>query len=310
MNCQNCGTGLNDDTATCPSCGTAIKQPLSRKISLSVDKAIGPEGFGPINAKLVRFNNAVGVAVMIFILAIEIGLFTFAVLHGVPIFVPFIFIVPTLLMMYVTLRANKKIKKIDFSNPKQNYEHQLETSYARNSVKARPGTTLFGDSKIVLQAGESIITYLTPIYRFQASFSGPSEVSVERFTENVITVTNQRVLFFTVPLAGQGMLIDGSSTDMWNDTLNRHTIKNMVSEKMDDLTSGKEIEHFPNDFWIDRSSLVQVLYLKGIGPVKYVYAGALGFRGEGGKKLKYWVVDPTNFDQLIQELNAKKRLAF
>lgn len=153
-----------------------------------------------------------------------------------------------------------------------------------------------------------MFAYLTPVYRSQQNFSGISQVSAERFTENVIAVTDRRVLFFTAALPGQGMLIGGASQDLMNNELKRNTIKQMVANEIDQLKSGKSIDHFPNDFWMARESLAQVQYLKGVGAVKYIYAGALAFIPEGGKKLKYQVVDPNNFDEIIELLNAKKKM--
>ena len=96
---------------------------------------------------------------------------------------------------------------------------------------------------------------------------------------------------------------------MLNSELKRNSIKEMVANELLQLKSGKSIDHFPNDFWIARESLAQVQYLKGAGPFKYISAGALGFIPEGGKKLKYQVVDSTNFDQIIDLLDAKKKMA-
>lgn len=310
MNCQNCNNAIVGTESECPNCGTTLKPSFSSRVSAGVDKAIGPEGVAPLDARFTKVQNKVGLVVISIILAMEIGLFTFGIMHGVPFYIPFIFILPTLGIMGLTLRANRKISQIDFKNPEQNYVKELDKSFYNAKVSAKPGTNLFGEEKIQLDPGESIITYLSPIYRFQANYTGPSMVSVERFTENVIALTDRRVLFFTVSLPGQGMLINGVSQDFLNDELKRNTIKGTVSERIKELEAGNSIDHFPNDFWIDRSSLSQVMYLKGVGPVKHIYAGAVGFRPTGGKKLKYQVVDATNFDDLVRELGAVKKLAF
>lgn len=309
MNCPNCNYALSGNEEECPSCSTAINQALSGRISQKVDNALGPEGFAPVGAKLTKFSNTAKLVVASFILAVEIGLFTFGLLHGLPFYIPPIFILPTIAIIWLTVRSNRKISQIDFRNPEQNYATEMEHSVYKAKVAVKPGTNLFGQDKITLEPGESVLTYLAPIYRMQANFSGPSLVSVERFTENVIAITDQRVMFFTVAMAGQGMLINGASQDYLNSELKRNSIREMVSAKIQELKSGEAIDHFPNDFWIDRASLAQVMYLKGIGPVKYLYAGAMGFRPQGGKKLKYQIVDATNFDEAISLLNAQKKLA-
>lgn len=308
MKCPNCNYELTGTEEECPSCGQKLKPTLSSRISTAVDNKIGPEGFAPIGAKLTKINNTIGVVIVLFILAIEVGLFSFALLHGLPWYIPPIFLVPTLLMFWLILRSNRKISQIDFKNPQQNYVQQMDKSIYKGHVDAKPGTNPFGEEKISLDPGESILSYLTPIYRYQGNFTGPSQVSVERFTENVIAVTDRRVLFFTAALPGQGMLIAGASQDLLNDELKRNTLRQMVAGKIDELKTGNSIEHFPNDFWIDRAALSQVQYLKSVGPVKYLYAGALGFKPEGGKKLKYQVVDRSNFDDFVTVLNAQKKM--
>lgn len=309
MNCPDCNYSLNGTEAKCPSCGVEINQSLTSRISEKVDTAIGPQGFAPISAKITRFSNTVRLVMISLILVVEIGLFTLGLLHGLPFYIPPIFLIPTLGIMWLTIRSNRKIKQIDFKNPEQNYAKEMGQSVYNAKVTVKPGTNLFGEDKISLVQGESLLTYLTPIYRIQSNFSGPSLVSVERFTENVIAVTNQRIMFFTVALPGQGMLINGASEDYMNNELKRNSIKEMVSSKIQELSSGTPIEHFPNDFWVERAALDQVAYLKGMGPVKYLYAGAISFRPKGGKKLRYQVVDATNFDKVVEMLNAQKKLA-
>ncbi len=308
MNCPICNSELKGTEETCPDCGSAVKQTFTSRVSRRVDNAVGEGGIAPVTAKFVTANNKISIAFLAILLVVELVAFGIAMQHGLPFYIPLFFVSFTLVGSAVLLRSNKKISQIDFKNPKQNYEQQMKKSVYKNVTAAKPGTNLFGDDKISLDPGESIITYLTPIYRGQQNFTGISQVSAERFTENVIAVTDRRVLFFTAALSGQGMLIGGASQDLMNDELKRNTIKQMVTSEIEQLKSGNSIEHFPNDFWIDRKSLSQVQYLKGMGPVKYIYAGALAFIPEGGKKLKYQVVDSSNFDEIIELLHAKKKM--
>ncbi len=308
MKCPTCNADLIGTEESCPSCGSSVKQTFSSNVSKKVDSAIGEDGISPGFARFSTTSNRIKLAFLSFLLVVEIVVFIIAMQHGLPFYIPLIFILFTLVGFAVTLRANKKIGQLDFKNPAQNYEQQMTQSVYKRVTAVKPGTKLFGDEKISLDQDESLITYLTPIYRLQQNFSGISQVSAERFTENVIAVTDRRVLFFTSALAGQGMLIGGASQDMLNDELKRNTLKQKVANEINQLKSGNSIDHFPNDFWIGRESLAQVQYLKGVGPVKYLYAGALGFIPEGGKKLKYQVVDSTNFDKIIELLNAKKKM--
>lgn len=309
MNCPNCNAELIGAEDTCPSCGSALKQSLSSRVSKKVDGAIGEGGIAPVFARFRTTSNKLVLVFLSILVVVEFVVFAIAVQHGLPFYLPLIFISFTLVGIGVTLRSNKKIGQINFKNPEQNYRQHKKQSVYKNVTAAKPGTNLFGNEKISLGQGESLITYLTPIYRLQNNISGISQVSVERFTENVIAVTDRRVLFFTAALPGQGMLIGGASQDMLNDELKRNTLKEIVANNIEVLKSGKPIDHFPNDFWIGRGSLAQVQYLKGVGPFKYIYAGALGFIPEGGKKLKYQVVDSTNFDKIIELFNAKKKMA-
>ncbi len=309
MNCPGCSAELTGTEDECPNCGIAVKKNTSSRISERVDNAIGEGGVAPAFARFKTTSNKIVLAFLSMILVVEVVSFSIAMQHGLPFYFPLIFISITIIGFAVTLRSSRKIGQIDFKNPEQNYKQQMKQSVYKNVKAVKPGTNLFGSGKISLDQGESVITYLTPIYRIQNNFTGMSQVSAERFTENVIAVTDRRVLFFTVALPGQGMLIGGASQDMLNSELKRNTIKQLVANKIDQLKSGESIDHFPNDFWINRDSLAQVQYLKGAGPMKYIYAGALGFIPGGGKKLKYQVVDSTNFDEIIQLFNAKKKLA-
>lgn len=308
MKCPACNAELKGTEESCPICGSAIKQTFSGRLSEKADSVIGEGGVAPVFAGFQKTSNRIVLAFLSILLVIEVIVFGIAMQHGLPFYIPLLFILFTLTGFAVTLRSNRKISQIDFKNPEQNYEQQMRQSVYRKVTATKPGTNLFGDEKIGLSQGESVITYLTPIYRLQQNFTGVSQVSAERFTENVIAVTDRRVLFFTAALPGQGMLIGGASQDMLNDELKRNTIRQLVADKISQLNTGNPIDHFPNDYWIDRESLAQVQYMKGVGPVKYLYAGALGFIPEGGKKLKYQVVDRANFDEIIELLNAKKRM--
>lgn len=309
MKCPNCNAELNGTEEACTTCGSPVKQTFSSRVSRRVDNAIGEGGVAPASARLQKTSNKIKIGFLSILLVVEVIVFTIAMQHGLPFYFPLVFYLFTIAGIVVTLRSNKTISRIDFKNPEQNYEQHLEKTVYKKVPTAKPGTNLFGNEKISLGQGESLVTYLTPIYRLQQNFTGISQVSAERFTENVIAVTDRRVLFFTAAMPGQGMLIGGASQDMLNDELKRNTLKQMVETKIEQLKNGESIDHFPNDFWIDRGALAQVQYLKGMGPVKYLYAGALGFIPEGGKKLKYQVVDSTNFDEIIQLFNAKKKLA-
>ncbi|MEM0134774.1 MAG: hypothetical protein QXU18_06030 [Thermoplasmatales archaeon] len=61
-------------------------------------------------------------------------------------------------------------------------------------------TRLFGESPVKLDDGENIIVAITPLYRLQKDFTGPSGVYAERFTENAIIVTSKRVMFVTLQM--------------------------------------------------------------------------------------------------------------
>ncbi len=307
MNCTSCGQPIPDGSDVCPSCGTNVERGIGSKVSSIVDNALGPQGMAPVNAKVVQITNYIGILVILLILVIELVIFAFAVMHGLPLYLAAIFIGFTILLMGLFLYSNHRIRKINFSNPKEEYSSDLQKVYGKRGSVEIKGTTLFGDSAVKLDDGESVIASLTPIYRLQMEFTGASGVSVEKFTENTILLTSRRVMFITIPLPGQGLLIGGGSQDMWNDMLKRKTIREMASKALETLKGGSTLDHFPNDFYVSRDALEQFQYMKVVGPIKMAYAGAVGFRVLDSKKLRYNVVDLTGLDVFINELNGVKK---
>ncbi|MCL4342349.1 MAG: zinc ribbon domain-containing protein [Candidatus Thermoplasmatota archaeon] len=307
MICRNCGQPLTEGAENCPSCGASIKSSITKGISSFVDNAIGEQGMAPVNAGLTRITNSVGIFIILVILFIEAVFFTFAVMHGLPYYLAIVFIGFTVLLLALFLYSNRRIKKINYSNPKEEYSSDLQKAYGKKAITEVMGTNLFGDSPVKLDAGELAVAALSPVYRFQKEFTGPSGVSAEKYTENTIVITNRRVIFITLPLPGQGLLIRGGSQDVWNDILKRKTIKEMASRALETLKSGGSLDHFPNDYWASRELLEEVQYVKVVGPMKFASAGAVGFKVMNSKKLRYSLVDLDGLEVLINELHAVKK---
>lgn len=284
-----------------------MKSSITKEISSFVDNAIGEQGMAPVSAGLTRITNYVGILITLVILVIEAVFFTYAVIHGFPFYIAIVFMGFTFLLLALFLYSNRRIRKINFSNPKEEYSSDLQKVYGKKAVTEVMGTNLFGDSPVKLDAGELVVASLTPVYRFQMEFTGPSGVSAEKYTENTIIITNRRVMFITLALPGQGLLINGGSQDMWNDILKRNTIKEMASRAMETLKSGGTLDHFPNDYWASREMLEEVRYVKVVGPMKFASAGAVGFKIMNSKKLRYSLVDLDGLEVLINELHAVKK---
>ena len=307
MICRTCGQPLPEGAENCPSCGASKKSSIANEVSNFVDNAIGQQGMAPVSAGLTRITNYAGILIVLVILIIEAVFFTFAVMHGLPFYIAVVFMGITVIFLALFLNSNRRISKINFSNPKEEYSSDLQKVYGKRAVTEISGTTLFGDSPVKLDAGELVIGVLAPVYRFQKEFTGPSGVSAEKYTENSIIITNRRIMFITLPLAGQGLLIKGSSQDMWNDILKRNTIKEMASRALETLKSGGTLDHFPNDYWTSRELLEEVQYVKVVGPMKFGSAGAVGFKVMNSKKLRYSLVDLDGLEVLINDLHAVKK---
>jgi hypothetical protein len=307
VNCSACGEPVPDNVLNCPSCGTRIKGSLTGEISRFVDNKVVPQGIAPVMAKNVKVTNILGLIVVLVILVFEIIFFTFAVMSGLPLYIAGLFIAMTFVIMSFILYSSHRIKKVDFSNPKEEYVKDLQNAYGGKSVNEIHGTRLFGDSPVKLDSGEKVIASLAPVYRLQTSYSGPSGVSAEKYTENTIILTDKRIIFITIPLPGQGLIISGGSQDMWNDMLKRNTIKELALKALDLLKNGDTLDHFPNDYWINRDAIQQSEYLKSIGPTKFAWAGAMGFKVIDSKKLRYSIVDSIALDTLINELHPVKK---
>ena len=307
MECPKCGTICAEGLSDCPSYGNSLNSTLTGRIANEADSAIGPEGIAPAALSRTRISNRRAVVFLLCMFIILLIVFSIAVTKGVPIYIGVFFTILPLIFLGLILYQNRAVSRVDLSNPSNYYTEQLEKKYGDKAVSTVAGTNVFGNSAVQLQKGEEIITYASPVYRLQTSRSGLSNVSVERYTENTIIVTNQRVVFLTCPLPGQGLLLGGGSQDMWNDMLKRRTIQDMAQKRVEELKTGGSSDHFPNDFWIDRNSLTQVDYLRVLGPMKYAAAGAISFRVDTGNKVRYNVVEGSDIDRLVPVLNAVKK---
>ena len=307
MECPTCGSSYAEELAGCPSCGSANSNTFAGRVADAVDKAVGPGGVTPaiVNRSKYAYKRTVVLLLGMFIVFLVV--FSIAVSKGVPLWIGVFFTSLPLLFLAAAYYSNRKISNVDLNNPSNYYKEQLDKTYGTGATKAKEGMNLFGDSGVSLQQGEEMLTFASPVYRLQATATGPSGLSVEKYTENTMAVTTSRVLFLTCPLPGQGLLIGGGSQDMMNDIAKRRTVQQLAEKKVEELRAGKITDHFPNDFWIDREALGEVGYLTVIGPMKYATGGAISFKLRNGKKVKYNVIEASDVEKLVPVLNAVKK---
>lgn len=269
---------------------------------------MGPGGVAPITIGYQKRQSALALISLIVFFVILAIIFAVTVPLGVPIYIAALFLGIVAAFILLTLYLRKRTSQVDLSNPESYYREQLARQYGSKGVKAVEGMNPFGQQPARLNPDEEIIAFASPVYRNQSTVTGPSGVAVQRYTENTIIVTNQRIIFLTCPLPGQGVMIGGGSQDMMNDMLKRRTVRELSQSKVDELKSGAISDHFPNDYWIDRKALAEVGYLLTLGPMKYGMGGSLSFKVTGSsKKSVYTVVERADVEALVPILHAVKK---
>lgn len=314
MNCPNCGAAYEGEPTTCPSCNKPLSRTLTDRVDAfaskaadAVDNAIGPDGFAPVAARYAKRQSISSLIFLIVLFIILAVVFTITVPLGLPIYIAAIFLGFTLALIALTLYNRKRISQIDLSHPENYYKEQLNRQYGAKAVKVVEGMNTFGGQPVKLNSDEEVVGFASPVQRNQSTVTGPSGVAVQRYTENTIMVTNQRIIFITCPMPGQGLMINGGSQDMTNDLLKRRTVRELSQKMVENLKGGGTAEPFPNDYWIDRQALTEVDYIKTVGPMKYAMGGTIGFKVTGGKKAVYNVVEGSDVDTLVPILHAVKK---
>ncbi|MHB8395928.1 MAG: hypothetical protein ACYDAZ_01345 [Thermoplasmataceae archaeon] len=286
-----------------------IPETLSQKVQDKIEQMVPNEGMGKVQVQIGFIRSIYAIISLGILTVIFVAIFAFAVYHGVPIIIAAFFLGVLALMWIGVLYQRKRLKGIDLRNPKEYYKQELTRKYGNTPLKSAPEMSVFGEDSVKLDPGESVIGYATPVYRLQTTATGPGMVAAEKYTENAIILTDKRIAFLTVPLQGQGLMINGQSTDMWNDLTQRKKIKELTKEAVDKMKSSGGVDHYPNDFWINRTDLKQVGYLKSIRPMKAFYGGAVKFYLSSGKKFKYAIIDPEDVDFVAANTNAVKKHA-
>ncbi|MDS0257169.1 zinc-ribbon domain-containing protein [Thermoplasmatales archaeon AK] len=308
MQCQNCNADIPDDAKKCPYCGKEVKPSILSQLGSKIEQSIPQDG---VAAPLTQLGKVGIISTMIPLVFIT-GVFGFFVamflkasliLYALLLIVMLAAIYAGFLYRYWSLNRTQSAIKNEW---KDNYVAMEQRKYKSSVWKSPEGINIMKEGPFALEAGETVILHSSPVYRLQAYYSGLSGVSVERYTENTIVVTGRRVVFLTVPLSGQGLVLQGSSVDFWNDVLKRKEIEDRSREVMEKLSQGTGIDHYPNDFWISRDQIKEVKYLKVVGPMKLGYAGAIKFVLHQGSKLKYNIVQASDVDPLANEFNATR----
>ncbi|MHB1493398.1 MAG: hypothetical protein ACYCR7_05455 [Thermoplasmataceae archaeon] len=309
MKCPGCNAEIDQGMVMCPTCGTATPKTLSQKVRDKIEQIVPDEGMGPVQVQLGFIQSIYAIISLAILTVIFVAIFAFAVYNGVPIIIAVFFLGVLALMWAGVLYQRKRLKGIDLSNPEGYYKQEYARKYGSTTLKSAPEMSVFGEGNVKLNPGESVIGYASPVYRLQSTSTGIGMVSVEKYTENSIILTDRRIVFLTVPLEGQGLMINGQSTDAWNDITKRKKIKEFTKKSIAKMESIEGVNHYPNDFWIDRNEIKQVGYLKTIGPIKTLYGGAVKFYLSSGKKFKYTIIDPEDVDFVASNMNAVKKHA-
>lgn len=308
MECPGCHSPVENDLKVCPVCGIEL---LSNALSLAGGSKVSQknsQGVGEIASDLARFQRITGIVIVVVMLIIESVMFSVIIPKGLPIYLAALFMLITVGILALAIYQYRKVPVITEGNSKETYAEMAAKKYGSPQETAKPGQNIFGEDGVALNPGESVEVYATPIFNFRLGYTGISQVSVEKYTENTIIVTNRRVIFLTVALPGQGIILGGGSIDLWNDVLKRNTVRQLSMEAKTKLENGESLDHFPNDYWFDRDDIRRVEYLKVVGPMKLSGAGAIKFDLKSGKKFKYSIIESTDVDQLAGNLNAVKKM--
>ncbi|MCL5786360.1 MAG: hypothetical protein M1151_06815 [Candidatus Thermoplasmatota archaeon] len=306
MNCISCGAELPEGAQLCPVCSTKIPGTLSQKLAVGIDQAVGKDGAAGPLVSAAKFQAAASFIPLVIISIIWIGFFSFAIFEGLPVWMGAPFIGLIVLFWAFGYYRWKRLSRLDLSNPQQYYKQEFDRKYGSKTKKVSPGINAMEGDKFQLLSGESIVGFASPVYRMQNTGSiGP--VGIEKYTENAIIITDRRLVFLTVPMPGQGVIINGGSMDMYNDAVKRRTIRELSSKSVDLLKSGSNVDRFPNDYYIDRSDIQESAYLKVVGPVRFASAGAVRFRTTGGMKVRYSIIDEGDLEMIVSNTNAVKK---
>ncbi len=303
MECPTCFSQIEDNSSTCTYCGSKIHPQTNSAENTSGDKQLPTSNIGPV----MKVQNVTSYIAIGFILVVEIGLFTFGIERGLPLYVPVPILALTVLGAAYTVRRNRKMYDALQNSSKERYTELEKKKYSNAKPVVAGNSSLIGEGSFSLETDESIELLVSPVYNNHISRSGLRVVSVDRYTENTIIVTDRRLVFLTAPVQGQGMMINGASIDMWNDIAIRNKVRGQSESLQKQLSDGGQVEHYPNDYTVDRNELTGAEYVKVVGPMKSLYSGFIRFDLESGKKLSYWVIMQPDLEALITKFNARKK---
>ncbi len=296
--CPNCGTEHSGNPVYCTSCGKQLSNPTTNGIPSAGATYSGPGRAGAIGATAMKRQSAMRTFARLVIFFLLLIVVIISIPLGLPIYDVAVLFLILLFILVLAIYQSRRIGQL-YLNKEENLRGNIQ--------RGEEGINPFGNSPVQLLPGEGLLAHAAPVFRLHPVEEGVAE---GKYTENVIIVTNKRLIFLTClsPQQVQGPI--SNSQEMWNDSLKRGTIREICQQRIESLKSGGPSDHFPNDFWIDRKVVEEIGYVrKTLNPFKRPYSGWIYFLLSSGRRVRYNVLVVEDKDSLVQSMSdVKKRV--
>ncbi len=111
-------------------------------------------------------------------------------------------------------------------------------------------------------------------------------------SENAAIITNQRIIFITVPIPGAETMVMGIDIPMWEWIAAKKEIENKLKEMLSSMTIEQILNSNPKNFYVDYSNIERIKFGNFTHSIKI-------FKRDG-KKLKYSIRDVDDFQKAKQ----------
>ena len=160
-------------------------------------------------------------------------------------------------------------------------------------IPALPSTIV--SKNLEAETGEKVIDYIAGIMRvgilpegkiYGKEWLGKGEI---KFPENTLILTNRRVAFIKLPIAGTGQIIAGTDISMWQWMTAKKDIENKLKEMMASQTLQEILTCSDKNFAVKLEDIKEVK-LSNISQ-------GISFISQDGKKYNYSVRDKKDFER-------------